>query len=179
MIAATTANRERFCAFWAPSFCGGDHCGTGRACCPETRLHRRVPAGILTWRDLMVNRRKLAAALLASLVGARPRGGAPGVLWHPGACGQDRFHACCAAMSGAPASSPKGAAKVPTAPKPETSGQTEAPLAAAIPALTLGAPELASVAVPAAVSRASPGARITRTHRTIPRPTSSRRSTSS
>jgi hypothetical protein len=115
-------------------------------------LHRQVPAGILTWRDLMVNRRKLAAALMASLVMAPVLAAG-----RPACCGTPAptvvaSHACCAAMSGAPASSPKGCCKVPTAPKTETRVKDQAPLAAAIPALTLGAPEPASVAVPAAVS---------------------------
>jgi hypothetical protein len=50
------------------------------------------------------------------------------------------------------ASLPKGCCKTPPVPKPETRVTDQAPLAAAIPALTLGAPDLASVAVPAAVS---------------------------
>jgi hypothetical protein len=100
----------------------------------------------------MVNRRKLAAALLASLVMAPVLAAG-----RPACCGTPApaavaSHACCAAKSGAPASSPKGCCKVPTAPKPETRVKDQAPLAAAIPALTLGAPELASVTVPAAVS---------------------------
>jgi hypothetical protein len=55
-------------------------------------------------------------------------------------------------MSGALASSPKGCCKVPAVPKPETKLNAQAPLAAAVPAVTLGAPQMASVAVPDAVS---------------------------
>lgn len=100
----------------------------------------------------MVTRRKLAAALLASLVLAPVLAGG-----RPACCGAPRpavvaSHACCAAMSGTPASSPKGCCKIPAAPKPESKVNDQAPLAVAIPALTLGAPELASAAVPAAVS---------------------------
>lgn len=100
----------------------------------------------------MVKTRKLAAALLATLVLAPVLAAG-----RPACCGTPRpavvaSHACCAAMSGAPTSPPKGCCKVPTAPKPETRVKDQGPLAAAIPALTLGAPETASVAVPAAVS---------------------------
>ena len=99
----------------------------------------------------MVNRRKLAAAVLASLVLAPVLAAG-----RPACCRAPRpavaSHACCVAMSGTPGSSPKGCCKVPAAPKPETKVNDHAPLAAAIPALTLGAPEPASVAVPAAVS---------------------------
>ena len=100
----------------------------------------------------MVNRKKLAAALLASLVLAPVLAAG-----RPACCGTTKpavvaSHACCAAISGALASSPKGCCKVPAAPKPETRVNDQAPLAAAIPALTLGAPEPAWVAVPAAVS---------------------------
>ena len=100
----------------------------------------------------MVNRRKLAAALLASLVVAPVLAAG-----RPACCGTPApavvaSHACCAAKSGATATAPKGCCRVPAAPKPESKVSGQAPLAAAIPALTLGAPELASVAVPAAVS---------------------------
>jgi hypothetical protein len=95
----------------------------------------------------MLNPRKLAAALLASLVLAPVLAAG-----RPACCRAPKpavvaSHGCCAALS-----APKACCKVPAAPKPETKVNDHAPLAAAIPALTLGAPEPASVAVPAAVS---------------------------
>ena len=61
-------------------------------------------------------------------------------------------HGCCAAMSGARASIPKGCCKAPVVPKPESKVNDQAPIALTIPAFVLGAPLLASVAVPEAVS---------------------------
>jgi hypothetical protein len=100
----------------------------------------------------MMNRTKFAAALLASLVLAPVLAAG-----RPACCIQTpaakvASHACCKAMSGALTSATKGCCKVPAVPKPETKVNDQAPLAAAIPALTLGAPDLASVAVPDAVS---------------------------
>jgi hypothetical protein len=100
----------------------------------------------------MVNRKKLAAALLASLVLAPVLAAGRPACCIPAPAVKIASHACCAAMSGAPASSPKGCCKAPAAPKPETKVNDHAALAAAIPALNVGAPEPASVVVPAAVS---------------------------
>lgn len=100
----------------------------------------------------MMNRNKLVAVWLSALALAPVLAAG-----RPACCIKTPVarvapHGCCAAMSGSMASSPKGCCKVPVVPKPETKISDQAPMAAAIPALTLGAPELASVAVPEAVS---------------------------
>ena len=109
-------------------------------------------AGILTGRVLMMNPRKLAAALLASvvLVPVLAAGRPACCIEAPAA--KVVSHACCAAMAGAPVSSPKGCCKAPAVPKPETKANDRGPVAAAIPTIMLGAPELASIAIPEAVS---------------------------
>jgi hypothetical protein len=100
----------------------------------------------------MMNPRKLAAALLASLVLAPVLAAGRPACCIQAPAARVVSHACCAAMSGAPAAAPKGCCKAPAVPKPETKVDAQAPLAAAVPAVTLGAPQTASVAVPDAVS---------------------------
>ena len=99
-----------------------------------------------------MNRKKLVAVLLFALALAPVlAAGRPACCIKTPAAAVPS-HGCCAAMSGSMASSPKGCCKAPVAPKPETKMNDQAPVAAAIPALTLGAPEPASVALPEAVS---------------------------
>jgi hypothetical protein len=100
----------------------------------------------------MMKRHKPATVLLASLVLAPVLVAGRPACCTPAPAVKIVSLSCCAAMSGATASSPKGCCKVPTAPKPETRVKDQAPLAAAIPTLTLGAPESASLTVPAAVA---------------------------
>jgi len=107
-------------------------------------------AGILTGRVLMLNRSKLVAVLLAFLAVA------PVVAAGRPACcikapvASAATHSCCPAMAQAHASAPKGCCKAPVAPKPETTVKDGAPIALSIP-LELGAPALASAALPEAV----------------------------
>jgi hypothetical protein len=99
-----------------------------------------------------MNPRKLAAAWFASLVLAPVLAAGRPACCLQAPAAKVASHACCAAMSGSLASSPKGCCKAPAVPKPETKLDAQAPLAVAIPAVTLGAPQTASFAVPDAVS---------------------------
>jgi hypothetical protein len=119
---------------------------------PDSRLHRGVAAGILPGRVLMMNPRKLAAALLASLALAPVLAAGRPVCCVQTPAARVAPHACCAAKSGAAASSPRGCCKAPAVPKPDPKASDQAPLAASIPALDVGAPELAFFVVPVAVS---------------------------
>ena len=98
----------------------------------------------------MMNRSKLVAALFASLALAPVlAAGRPACCKAPTA--SVALHGCCAAMSGAQASAPKGCCKAPIAPKAETKAKDGTPIALAIPH-TLGAPALASAEIPETVS---------------------------
>jgi hypothetical protein len=100
----------------------------------------------------MMNRSQFAAALLASLVLAPVLAAGRPACCVKAPAAKVAPHACCAAMSRAMASSPKGCCKAPVVPKPAQKVSDQAPLASSIPALNVGAPELVSVAVPEAVA---------------------------
>jgi hypothetical protein len=99
----------------------------------------------------MMIRSRFAAALLASLALAPVlAAGRPACCFRPAAAPM-RSHGCCAPMSGARASVPKGCCKAPAAPKSEARVQDGSPLALSTPQ-TLGAPALASAVIPTLVS---------------------------
>ena len=110
----------------------------------------RPAAGIFIGRVLMINRSKLVAVLLASLAVA-PVLAARRPVCCKAPVAPVASHSCCAAMSGAQASAPKGCCKAPAAPKAETKSKDIAPIEFATPH-TLGAPALGSAALPDAVS---------------------------
>ena len=98
----------------------------------------------------MMNRRKLLAALVASLALAPVlAAGSPACCKSPSAPAPS--HACCAAKTGPAASAPKGCCKAPVAPQAETKAKDGLSIALAIPH-TLGSPALPSATLPGAVS---------------------------
>jgi len=98
----------------------------------------------------MINRSKLVAALFASLALAPVlAAGRPACCKAPAT--PVASHSCCAAMSGAQASAPRGCCKAPAAPKAETKAKDGTPIALSVPH-TLGAPALTSAELPLAVS---------------------------
>jgi hypothetical protein len=112
-------------------------------------LPHRIPAGILNVRVTMMNRSRLAAVFFSALVLAPVlAAGRPACCKAPAV--PVASHGCCAAMSGAQASAPKGCCKAPMAPKTETRAQDGAPVALTIPS-TLHSPALMSAALPSAV----------------------------
>jgi len=93
----------------------------------------------------MMNRSKLVAALVASMALAPVlAAGRPACCKAPSA--PVASHSCCAAMSGAQASAPRGCCKAPVAPKAETKAKDGTPIALSIPH-TLGSPALASAEI--------------------------------
>jgi hypothetical protein len=94
----------------------------------------------------MMNRSRLVAALVATLALAPVlAAGRPACCKAPSAPVASR--GCCAAMSAAQASAPKGCCKVPVAPKAESKAKDGTQAALSIPD-TLGSPLLISAEIP-------------------------------
>lgn len=95
----------------------------------------------------MLNRSKLAAFLLASLVVAPVlAGGRSACCIKP----QAPARGCCPAAA-AQASAPKGCCKAPVAPKPVTKLKDAAPDALLLPSFDFGSPAQPSIAIPEVV----------------------------
>jgi len=98
----------------------------------------------------MISRSRIVAALVALLAMAPVlAAGRPACCKAPAAPAAS--HGCCAAMSGARASAPKGCCKAPVAPKTESKAGDGTPVALSIPH-SLGSPALATVETPEAAS---------------------------
>jgi hypothetical protein len=98
----------------------------------------------------MMNRSRLVAALVATLAIAPVlAAGRPACCKAPTAPAASR--GCCAGMSGAQASAPKGCCKIPVAPKAESKAKDGTPVALSTPH-TLGSPALAWAEIPDAAS---------------------------
>lgn len=106
---------------------------------------------MLTGRDPMVNRSRAAAVLFASLALAPVLAAG-----RPACCVKTKVapvaaHGCCAAKPGAQASATKGCCKAPAAPTSQAKVNDGAAFALSVPQM-LGAPALASLALPELVS---------------------------